>query len=175
MVRRLGLVAAVISLGLSLGWSTAASAAYDPNAIGISTNSSATCDNGSLTVTGVNFEPNESVTLSLPGPVTLATAAATPDGSWSTAVTIPPNTTPGQSYSIVATGSSGDSASTSVSVTATCTAGSGLAFTPGDPGSGSGLAFTGADIAAVSTVGAIALALGGLLVLTGRRRRTSRV
>jgi hypothetical protein len=33
------------------------------------------------------------------------------------------------------------------------------------------LAFTGADIAALSGVGAIALALGGMLILTGRRRR----
>ena len=36
-----------------------------------------------------------------------------------------------------------------------------------------GLAFTGADIAALSSVGAIALALGGMLILTSRRRRRS--
>jgi hypothetical protein len=33
------------------------------------------------------------------------------------------------------------------------------------------LPFSGADIAALSGVGAIALALGGMLILTSRRRR----
>jgi LPXTG-motif cell wall-anchored protein len=35
------------------------------------------------------------------------------------------------------------------------------------------LAFTGADIAAMTGVGAIALALGGMLVFAGRRRRVT--
>jgi hypothetical protein len=33
---------------------------------------------------------------------------------------------------------------------------------------------SGADIAALSSVGAVALALGGMLILTSRRRRTAR-
>jgi len=37
----------------------------------------------------------------------------------------------------------------------------------------SGLAFTGADIAALVGVGAVALGLGGMLLLATRRRRTS--
>ena len=168
-MRRLGLAVAVVGLGLTLGWATVASAAYDPNAIGISTSSSATCDNGSLTVNGVNFEPSESVTLTL-GSVTLGTTSADPNGSFSTTVTIPPGTAPA-SYTIVATGASGDSSSTAITVSTSCAAGSGLAFTPN---SGGGLAFTGADIAAMAGVGALALALGGLLILAGRRRRTTR-
>ena len=40
MVRRLGLAAIVLSLGLSFGWETVASAGYDPNAPGIATSAS---------------------------------------------------------------------------------------------------------------------------------------
>ena len=76
------------------------------------------------------------------------------------------------SDTILATGASGDSGATMIAVDATC--GSGLAFTR-DAGAGSGLAFTGADIAALATVGAIALGLGGFLILAGRRRRTTTV
>jgi hypothetical protein len=125
-----------------------------------------------LTVNGTNFEPSESITLTLQG-MTLGTPTADSTGSFGpTTVTIPPDTTPGGSYTIVATGASGDSASTGFRIATTCAVNSGLAFTGG---AGSGLAFTGADIAAVSSVGAIALALGGMLILTGRRRRTTGV
>ena len=42
------------------------------------------------------------------------------------------------------------------------------------PGAGGGLlAFTGAQIAAMAGVAAIALALGGMLVFAGRRRRVT--
>jgi hypothetical protein len=172
-MRRLGVATAAVSLALLIGWSTAAFADYDPNAIGITTSTSATCDNGTLTVNGVNFEPGESVSLTLNGSVVLGSAVADPNGSFSTTVTIPASTAPGTAYTIVATGTSGDSSSTGITVAATCTT-SGLAFTP-SASSGSGLAFTGADIAAMSGVGAVALGLGGFLILAGRRRRTSRV
>jgi hypothetical protein len=50
----------------------------------------------------------------------------------------------------------------------------GAGVTPSPPGAGGGLlAFTGAHIAVMVGVGAIALALGGMLVLAGRRRVTS--
>jgi hypothetical protein len=38
-------------------------------------------------------------------------------------------------------------------------------------GSTGGLAFTGADIAAASGVGAIAVGIGGMLILMSRRKR----
>jgi hypothetical protein len=177
-MRRLGLAIAAASLALALGWSSAAFGDYPPNAIGITTSSSASCAGGSLTVSGVNFESNESVTVTLSGSTTLGTATADPNGSFTTTVTIPAGTAPGTSYTIVATGASGDTSSTAITIDASCTPSSGVAFTPSsgtgtDPGSG--LAFTGADIAAMSGVGAIALGLGGFLILAGRRRRTTRV
>lgn len=166
MRRRTAIVAAVVGLGFSFSWPTAAYG-YEPNAIGITT-SGCSVPGGSLTVNGTNFKPTESVTLTLQG-TTLGTPIADSTGSFGpTTVKIPPDTTPGGSYAIVATGTSGDSSSTAADIAASCATGSGLAFTPG---ASSGLAFTGADIAALSSVGAIALALGGMLILTGRRRR----
>jgi hypothetical protein len=108
--------------------------------------------------------PNEGITLTLHStPVVLGTTTASATGTFSTTVTIPSNTTPG-AHQIIATGTTGDSAITDITVTGATIS---TATT-----TGSGLAFTGADIAIVSAVGAIALGLGGLLVLTARRRRS---
>jgi len=162
--------ATAFGVGLILFWATPAFAQpYDPNAIGITASSGCSVPGGSVTVAGTNFEPNEPVTLTLNG-ATLGTTTSGSTSSFSTTVKIPSNVTPGASYTIVATGTSGDTSSTVIKVAATCTAGSGLAFTSG---SSSGLAFTGADIAAASGVGAVALSLGGLLILISRRRRAT--
>jgi hypothetical protein len=160
-------VAALVGLGLSLGWSTAAFA-YGPNAPSLATDPSTVCLGAAFAVSGANLTPTESITLALDtsSPVTLGTANTDPTGAFLTTVTLPSNTTPG-TYSVTATGGAGDS-STSVVTAKNCAGG--IAFTAASTG---GLAFTGADIAAIASVGAIALALGGMLVLTGRRRRST--
>jgi hypothetical protein len=176
MKRSLMTVATVVGLGFTYGWSTAAYAVYDPSAVGITTTSGCSAPGGFLTVDGINFEPSESITLTLRGTQatlgtpTASSASSPSPGTFSTKVTIPSDTKQGASYTIVATGVSGDSASTVITIARTCAAGSGLAFT-GE--ADSGLA-SGADIAALSSVGAVALALGGMLILTSRRRRTAR-
>jgi len=126
--------------------------------------------NSVFPVTCTGFLPGETVTLVLYStPVTLGTTTADPQGSFSTTVTIPANTTPGN-HTIVATGNtSGRTASTSIVVTSATTTGG----TSTGGSSGGGLAFTGAHIAAMAGVGAIALALGGMLVFAGRRRRVT--
>jgi hypothetical protein len=168
-MRRLLLTTAVVSLGLLVGWSAEAFGAYDPNAIAITTSGCST-PGGSITVDGINFVPNEAVTLTLNGIATLGSTSTNAASTFSVKVTIPSTAAPG-SYTIVATGASGDKSSTSITIAANC-ASSGLAFTPS---SGSGLAFTGADIVATASVGAVALGIGGLLILAGRRRRTTQV
>jgi len=152
-------------LALTLGWSGVAMAApYPPVAPAIATNTSIVGPGGSLIVTGNGFLPNEFITLFLHStPVELGTTTADSTGSFSTPETIPPGTALG-AHTIVAIGASGDSATTAINVTSATTP---IAVVS----SSSGLAFTGADIAAMSGVGAVALALGGTLVLTGRRRR----
>lgn len=164
MRRKRGLSAAAVFLGVSLGWAAPAFAYPAGSGPAVATNTSSTTPGGSMTVTGSNFVPNETITLTLHStPVTLGTTSASASGTFSVTVTIPSDTTPG-THTILASGATGDSASTTIVVTG--------AISPPATVT-SGLPFTGADIAAVSGVGAIALALGGMLVLTGRRRRTA--
>lgn len=161
MRRRLALVGSALGLALSIGFASPA-AAYGPSGTTLATNTSSIGPGGSLIVHGSGFVPNEEITLTLQSaPVILATTTADATGSFSTTVTIPSTTDPG-AHTIVATGATGDSATTSITVTG--------AVVP--IATSRGLAFTGADIAAVSAVGAVALGLGGFLILSSRRRRT---
>jgi hypothetical protein len=145
---------------LSLAFATPAFA-YGPNAPTVSSSSNSVAPGGTLTVSGNNFTPGTTVTIDLHStPVLLATTTASGSGQFSVAVMIPSNTVPG-THTIIATDPNGDSASTEIVVTGT------VPVATTSPG----LAFTGADIAALTGVGAIAMALGGMLILTGRRRR----
>ena len=147
----------------------------------IGANPSIVTPGASLTITGSNYQPGETVTLVLfSSPVTVGTSGPTDaSGSFSIGVTVPPDTALG-GHTIVGTGNSiGDSASTAITVVSTSTSAAvsgtgGAAGAPTIPGaSGGSLAFTGSDIAATAGVGAIAIALGGMLVLAGRRRRAN--
>ena len=136
---KLALIAAVAALGLSFA---TPAFAYGPNAASVTTSTSSIGPGGSFTVSGSNFAPGGSVTIVLHStPVTLAVTTADPTGSFSVSVTIPSDTVPG-AHTIVATDTSGDSASTDVTVTGTVPV---AAASPS-------LAFTGADIAALSGV-----------------------
>ena len=133
---------------------------YGPNAPTVYTSVSAIGPGGTLTVSGSNFTPNVTVTITLHSdPVVLGTTTSNGSGAYFLVMTIPSDTVPG-THTIIASDAQGDTASTLLVVTGAVP----LATS-------SGLAFTGADIAALSGVGAIALALGGMLILTGRRRR----
>ena len=157
MKGKLAFVGAVSALALAFA---TPAFAYGPNAATVTTSVTSIGAGGSLTVSGSNFAPDSTITITLHSdPVVLTTTSANSAGSFSVGVTIPSNTTPG-THTILATDTSGDSASTMVVVTGTVPV-----------AASSGLAFTGADIAALSGVGAIAMALGGMLILTGRRRR----
>jgi hypothetical protein len=118
MKRKFILVWAIVSLVVGVGWQATASAAppYGPNGAQIATSSSAVFPGGSVRVSGVNFKPRESVTLTLHSPpVVLGTTSTGRFGSFSTQVTIPAGTQPG-AHTIVATGAQGDSASTGIVV-----------------------------------------------------------
>ena len=158
MKAKFALIVAVGCLGLAFA---APAFAYGPNAATVGASTSSVGPGGSLTVTGNNFGPGDTVTVVLhSAPVTLATTTADGSGTFSVVVTIPSDTAPGL-HQIVASDTDGDSTSTSLLVVGTVPV---AVATPS-------LAFTGADIAALSGVGAIAVALGGMLILTGRRRR----
>jgi hypothetical protein len=162
MKGKLALFSVVALLGL--GISTPAFA-YGPNAASINTNATAVPPGGSLTVSGNNFFPGGSVSIVLHStPVSVGGATVNANGSFSVSVSIPSATPPG-AHTIIASDSEGDSASTGLTVTGSSAGGATPATATPD------LPFSGADIAALSGVGAIALALGGMLILTSRRRR----
>jgi len=115
MRRRLIVACAVASLGLGLGWQVSAFA-YAPLAAAIATSSAISSPGGTLTVNGQNFAAHESILLTLfSHAVSLGATASNGSGSFSTSVTLPPDTTPGQ-HTIIATGATGDSAATTINV-----------------------------------------------------------
>lgn len=107
---------AIASLVIGTGWGASAFA-YGPNAPYVTVNSSIVDPGQSLTVDCGNFAPHESIiiTLSNNHSVFLGKTYTNRKGSCSLTVTIPSNTTPG-TYTIVATGKSGDTASTDITV-----------------------------------------------------------
>lgn len=162
MRRRLALAGAMVGIAVTLGFASPAFG-YGTSGPVITTNNSSVGPGGSLTVGGTGFVDNESITLTLHStPVVLATLTSSGAGTFSITVSIPSSTAPG-AHQIIATGASGDSATTDITVTGAIVS----------TATSSGLAFTGADIAAVSAVGAVALGLGGFLLLAGKRRRTA--
>ncbi len=109
---------AIAGLVAGLGWQATAFARplEGPRGAVIATNSAISPPGGTLTVTGQNFVPDESITLTLfSDGVSLGSTASNGSGSFSTQVTIPTNTTPG-GHTIVANGATGDSASTGITV-----------------------------------------------------------
>jgi hypothetical protein len=168
-------IAAVSAMGLL--WATPAFA-YGPNAPVVTINVSTAPPGGAITISGGGFQPGETITLVLHSfPATLGTTTADPSGNFSTPATIPSDTPVG-SHTITATGNtSGSTASTGILIATSTTSGTGTTTggsTTGGSSSSGSLAFTGADLAATAGVGAIALALGGMLVFAGRRRRVTR-
>jgi len=109
---------ATVGLVVGLGWQVTAFARplEGPRGAVIATNSSISPPGGPLTVTGQNFVPGESITLTLHSQgVSLGSTAANGSGSFSTQVTVPTDTAPG-GHTIVASGATGDSASTGITV-----------------------------------------------------------
>ncbi len=163
-MKRLIFACAVAALGVGLGIQANAFA-YGPSGPTISISTSTVGPGGSLIMNGSGFCPLCSITFTLhSNPVVIGTTTANASGDFSATLTIPSNTAPG-THTIVATDPDGDTASTTITVTGATVPVS--TVTPSK-----GLAFTGADIAALSGVGAIALGLGGMLLLTSRRRRS---
>lgn len=119
---------------------------------------------GTLGVTGVGFDANETVVIELhSSPVELARVQANASGEVSTRVVIPAETTPG-AHSVVLTGqTSGTVVSVPVEVLAAPTT------PPASSGNG-GLSVTGTEMGGLIGVGAILLALGGFLTIRTLRK-----
>jgi large repetitive protein len=99
----------------ALGWPTAAFATLEaPNAAFVGTNSALVQPCSSTILTGVGFQPNEFVTVTL-GKATLGTASSGSTGSFSTSLKVPVGTAPG-TYTLESNGATGSSSSTDLTV-----------------------------------------------------------
>jgi hypothetical protein len=128
---------------------------------------------GTIPVTGDGFLPGSSVAISLHCPgrdaVPLGTATVNADGEFSTEVTIPADTPPGECILRVA-GVDADGETvvldTLITVTAAATAGPGA---PAAPAASGGLARTGGLLTPGAALAALFLVVGGGAVFASRR------
>jgi hypothetical protein len=125
MRRRTLVMFVIATLAVGLGWQATASAGggygndpghkpYGPHAPYITTSSSTVDPGDSITINCRNFAPRELVVFKVDG-VVIGKTYTDRRGSCSIRATVPKNTTPG-TYTIVATGKTGDSASTQITV-----------------------------------------------------------
>jgi LPXTG-motif cell wall-anchored protein len=148
-----------------------------PGSAAIAESKIVTTPGGSLIVSGRGFHPLETITIVIHSVgVLIGTTTSTSTGTFSTVVAIPSYLPTGE-HVITATDTSGFSLSEDIALVdsttgTTGTTGTGAGgSTAGSGGSGS-LPDTGTDIALTVGGGSAAIALGGLLVLGVRRRRS---
>ena len=176
--RRLGLLTAIFALtvGLfSIGLSIPAFA-YGPTTPSLTGGvTTGTGNVDTVNVVGSGFQPSEIVNIQVhSNPIELGTVTADSAGAFSATFTLPAGL-PAGAHAIIATGeTSGITAQIAFTLAA-------ASQSPAAPAStvapvtapASSLPYTGTDVALSVSVGAGALVLGGLLVLSARRRRNA--
>lgn len=158
--KRIGLVtAALVGLAISTvlfaGGAQAAPYSTQPT---IAANTQTPTEGGSFTVTGDGYLPGETVDVVLHStPFALGSAVADLNGDFSLSVTLPSGVS--GSHTITSTGvTSGRVATLAVTIDPTLAS--------------SALPFTGVAITGIGAIALVALAVGGLMLLVGRRRKT---
>jgi hypothetical protein len=130
--------------------------------------------NQTLTVVVTGLPPNLTVTIYIAGvPVMLGTGTTDATGALNSTFPLPPGLAPGV-HTVMITGSG-----VNLSAVVNLTQGSGTVVVSSNPAgssdpapsSGHQLPFTGADVATGTALGAAAVAVGGVLVLSSRKRR----
>lgn len=118
---------------------------------------------GHLTVTGTDFAPNETVTLTLHTKTyVLGTVQTDASGNFSKVVDLPLGVN--GSHTITATGTTHDKSSAKLTI-------SNCADTGGVSTGGGGTSITGVAVIGISVLGLLLIGAGLLLVISGRRRR----
>jgi hypothetical protein len=175
------LVMAVIGMFVA-GFALSASASAYPPGISptIALSVSTTSDGLSVGVTLANFNPHSSTVVTFPSSSVTVTTDA--NGAASTTITTPLNESAG-THQICATDAQGATACASITVVAS-TGGTGGGTSAGSTGGGSGaggtgggggggLAGTGVAVIGIVVVGVLLLLGGGVMLLTGKRRKTT--
>lgn len=178
--RTIGALVTVVGMIASLAmFAGAASAAtpYTTNA-SISVNTSNPPEGGQLTISGIDFGPNEEVEIDLlSGAIRLAVVTTDANGSFTTTVTLPDGVT--CDHTILSTGrTTGRSATVAITI-GSCQDDDGDGGTDGDDGTSGGSTTTGGTLPrtgaiALISIGGIGLTLlGGGLLMTVKRRKTT--
>ena len=164
-VRRLA-ASAALTLGLTAGAAMAAAPAYayGPNSGTVTVNNTIVAPGAGVIFAG-NFNcANCTVNIYIHSVgLFLGTTTTNAQGLFSTTVTVPSNFS--GNHELIAVASDGESASTAILVSSTSSA------PPAAVPPSSGLPFTGADVGASVGVAAVAIGIGGGLVLMSRKRR----
>jgi LPXTG-motif cell wall-anchored protein len=166
MVKRL-LVLGGLTVGLLLTTGPAGAQQYPPGAFFLTLSDTTVVPGQTITATAAVTPGATSVTFTLFSVAqTLATATPDAGGNVSASLTIPTDAAPGD-HTITATDSTGLELSASVTVVGAEGAGAGA---PGGPAAAGALPRTGDDSRPLLPVGAVLVALGGVLVVLARRR-----
>ncbi|WP_375504106.1 hypothetical protein [uncultured Jatrophihabitans sp.] len=156
------LIGVLAMLIAGLFFASSAGAYPDGVAPVVTTSGTPTCG-GSITVTGANYKPGETVNVTDSNGDSAAVTAGS-DGGFSTSfpITCPNGTLP---ETLTASGGSGVDA---------VTLSNGGSTNGGGSGSGSGgLSNTGVAVIGIGAVGLVLLVGGGLLLMAGKRRKVS--
>ncbi len=165
----------------------ATGAGYGPNGCTIMLSVTVVNDGATITASGNCGKQGDTLTFTFNStPVVLGSTSAGVNGAYSVPETIPssaplgqhsitvtdtsqtPNLSATAALSVVAPGSNGTS---NGGTAGSSGVGSSSPSSPSSGGSSGGLAFTGTDTLATTAVGAGALGLGGILLLSSRKRR----
>jgi hypothetical protein len=165
------LVAAMLAaFCVVLGWAAVAAksnAAPYRHAAAIAVSTANPACGGSMTVSGTDFAPNTTVTVTLHSKtVNLGTAQTDSSGSFTTSATLPSGLD--GPHTLTVTDPSGNSASAHIKI-AKCT---GAAATGGE-NTGGETAVTGVAVLGIGAFGLLLLIAGAFLVISGRRRRAA--
>ncbi len=126
-----------------------------------------------VTLRGTGFLPGATIELLVYStPISVGTAVAGPDGTFLVEVTLPADLGVG-THHLVATGVDANGNVRNLVIEVQVTASGATTVTQAQVADEEGLAYTGADVAVPAIGGLAALAIGGGLVVVGRRRRTA--
>ena len=168
LVRRVVMPFLATALLVSLGAGVADAAPYGSSSPGVGVSDPGPCSGSSTTLSGSNFAPGQTVTITVDGGSSGA-ATAGANGSFTQAVNL--SAFGVGAHTVTASGSNGSASASAVVKVVDCSAidAAGPTTVPAATANGN-LAYTGAAVVGLGLFAGVALVVGLGLVLLGRRR-----